>query len=388
MSYITRLTTVLLLLLLAPPSAFAAYGYYRAVDIDSVGSTLTDFTITVCFNGSAPCNATVSGLNQTGGGEHVTQADGDDIAFGSDNTCNTKLKWVLVRYVAATGELEAKVKVTLGTSVTTIYMCYGDAGVTTFQGGSQGDAFDTNTKAFFPFPDGTTLDVSDFSVSNADGTKVNTPTATAGKLDGGIEFDNSADQYVTLGNPAALQITGDLTICVSFNLTGSGDGNSGIIFSKDKDTGGRAYTMDLEATVPRFYYNGGGAGDTITSSTNVTAGVWYRICSVFDSVASNMSTIHLYIDGSDAATPVSGAPTSIPSATANVLIGRREYSGFEQPADAKMDDLVVATSPRSADWISADYAAFFTPGSFIAIGNENSVAVTTVRGGITLRGVQ
>src|SRR5215469_1916439 len=71
----------------------------------SVPATQSNFTVLVCANGASPCNASVSGLNQSGGGAHVlntTTSNGvtvpADLVFTSDSGCVTALNWDIEKY--------------------------------------------------------------------------------------------------------------------------------------------------------------------------------------------------------------------------------------------------------------------------------------------------
>ena len=77
-----------------------------------------------------------------------------DLVFTSDSGCSSPLAgWEIQSYTATTGQIIAWVIVpTLSVSTNTlIYACAGNAAITTFQGGSAGSAFDSNTKVVYHF---------------------------------------------------------------------------------------------------------------------------------------------------------------------------------------------------------------------------------------------
>ena len=65
--------------------------------------------------------------------------------------------------------------------------------------------------AAYAFNDGTGTTAADASGHSLTGTLVNGPTWAAGKYGSAVSFDG-VDDFVDLGNPAALQITGSMTI--------------------------------------------------------------------------------------------------------------------------------------------------------------------------------
>lgn len=158
------------------------------------------------------------------------------------------------------------------------------------------------------------------------------------------DFDGSTDD-LNLGDPLALQIVSDLTLVAWTNLDADPALNvSYQVIAKDKDTGGRAYTFDAaqESDVLdyyRFYINGGSAFPTTTNiarsaTGQFNAGIWKYLTAVYDDTGAS-GTLQYYINGIASGAQVAG-DGSIPTATANVLIGQREYVGFNDNFDGKI----------------------------------------------------
>lgn len=138
------------------------------------------------------------------------------------------------------------------------------------------------------------------------------------------------NQYILLGNPTQLQITDDITILCYHRLTSTGNFQ---LVAKDNNTGGRAYTLDTtSAGGVRFYINGGGGGDLLDESRAQVTGD-ERI--VVGQYRKSDKAIRLFIDGLMVRSGTADT-SGIPTATANVLIGRREYSGAEQPLNGSV----------------------------------------------------
>ena len=173
------------------------------------------------------------------------------------------------------------------------------------------------------------------------GTRTNVPTWTLGPSRyAALKFAAASSQYVSVGDPASLRITGDMTVACWVRLTTDAPANGYMLVAKDGDTGGRAYTFDVVSATGnqlRFYINGGTpAGNIVSSASRLTAGVWYHVAGTY----SSAGTLKVYINGVLDATATGGS-ASIPTATAEVRIGARVYSGFEGYADAVIADAMI-----------------------------------------------
>ncbi len=159
----------------------SGFGFSRTIQTTaaSIPGTLSNYTVLVCANGAAPCNASVPGLNQSGGGAHVQNASGFDIVFSSVSDCSSGLlSWETEKYVGSTGEMIAWVKIaSLTASTNQFFMCYGNTLISTFQGGSVGNAWDTSYKGIWHLPNGSSLSALD-STSNANNGTINSARVT------------------------------------------------------------------------------------------------------------------------------------------------------------------------------------------------------------------
>lgn len=168
-----------------------------------------------------------------------------------------------------------------------------------------------------------------------------------------MKFVAASDQYVTLGNPVGLQITSAITISCWYRLASvPSNGSAYRLVTKDKDTGGRAYGMDVfrsDASAPdsgvRFYINGGAGAGVFNNISREgiapAANDLKHAVGIFNPQSGGLAC-QVYVNG--AANPSlfsATADASIPTATANVLIGRAEYSGFTNPFDGNIWDVRI-----------------------------------------------
>ena len=348
----------------------AAYSFYRSVTIDHTKVPNTDqaaFTFLVCANGSSPCNASVSGLNQSGAGAKVQNANGYDIGFFTDTGCTTKVTgWDIDRYVASTGELEAWVNAgtVSHTSDTVVYLCYDDSGISTYQS-TRANAYDSHTKAVAHFGDGSTLDDTE-TISGGLGR--DSASAVAGQIAGGIE-------RITGG-----YMTWDGTSPSTVNITFSASADHTISFwhkkttANNSDPGNNRFFLTLGSSNFEYYspYSGdnnlywddGGTGNgRIFTSYTAYLDAWTYV--VLNGKGDN-SFGAIYLNGVQKATrSVGQTPAS------------GTHSGWITPyvpgATDDIDEYRIADAVRSADWVATEYNNQSSPGTFITFGTETAV---------------
>ncbi len=346
------------------------YNYRRTLTIDhtKVGSG-TQASFPVLVSGIYAYLATQA----NGGG--VTNANGYDIIFTSDALGTTQLFHEIESYNATTGEIAFWVNAGTGTSQvngttdSVIYMWYGNSAISTFQSTAT-SVWDSNYKGVWHLPNGSTLTALDSTTNANNGTLTNTPTAVAGKVDGAAHFTRTSDQYINAGNGSSLQITGNLTMEAwgKFDST-TANGTSYQLLTKDKDTGGRAYTLEVLFGANhnfRFYINGGAGGVIVTSTVSAVSGTFYHVVATWNDTSKDL---HIVVNGTDTVNNV-GTGT-IPSATANVLIGRREYTGFTQPWDGTIDECRISNVVRASAWITTSYNNQNSPSTFYSVSAQS-----------------
>ena len=206
----------------------------------------------------------------------------------------------------------------------------------------------------------------DYSKDRLSATLVNSPAWAFPSTGAEMVFVSASDKYINLGNPTKLQITGSISIATSFYTDGLAASNhEQSIVAKDKDSGGRAYTLDNANYVGqsssglRFYVNG---GNGLTEGRFPVIGDDRNVVVTFTSGTGAMT---MRITGSGAANKsTTSAETVTPSATANVLIARREYAGFTDPFDGKIRYVYIwnrAITTTESDAINSDPFLFFSP---------------------------
>lgn len=365
---------LLALCLLWNGNAWGAYQYYRQIDLPTPAANLTDFTILICANvtlGNGNACPSVSGLNQSGAGAKVTQADGDDIAFGTagNATCGTKYKWDTLRlYTASSGALITWVgPITLSSGGgNKLFICYGDSTVTTFQGGSTGAAWDANLKAFWHLDDNAanttvtdasanantlTARASAGSANTADWTTTSAQFVRAFTLDGGTS-ERSASRS-TSGSYLPITVVGWInapSLGTMVLIDYSSGANDGIRFR-------------LSAT--NLFVTFGGVADYDCGAALSTA-TWLYVSFRIDAA---LGTAKCRVNGSTGSIAV-GTPGGT---LGSIDLGRATFIPGQYLA-ATIDAFRIETANRSDEWDLQRYNNESTPNSFLTYGSE--VAVT------------
>ncbi|VIO79406.1 Exoglucanase B [Bradyrhizobium ivorense] len=185
------------------------------------------------------------------------------------------------------------------------------------------------------------------------GTLTNGPTFTAGKYGNAIALDGTND-FVNLGNPAALQFTGSMTIS-AWVFASSFPGDDAAVVSK-RTSSESGYQLDLTAdtgvrTIGFKLTSSSGGTMFRYGATALQTNTWYHIAGVYNAATQ---TLNVYLNGVlDNGQLLGTVTNSQQNSTANVNIGRRAgATGFEFPG--RIDDVRVADHALTQDQIQTD----------------------------------
>ncbi|HYL78443.1 MAG TPA: DUF2341 domain-containing protein, partial [Bryobacteraceae bacterium] len=305
-------------------------------------------------------SVTDANLKTVASGGSVGQANGNDILFTASDGV-TKLNHEIETYNGATGQLIAWVQIsTLSpTADTVIYAYFGNASAANQQNGT--GVWDSNYKAVWHLPNGSTLSATD-STSNANnGTPTNSPAATSGEIDGAASF-NGSSSYVAVPDSASLALSGSLTVSAwvkAANTTSkqhilsrwNGPYNYELYTNGDC-AGGTAFGMSVSVV-------GSPRSDACANGTVDTN--WHKLDGVYDG-----AHVSIYVDGAlRTSTAVSGALQS--AAGSNVGIG----AWYGTPAfffNGLVDEARISNTNRSADWIKTEYNNQGSAATFYSVG--------------------
>src|SRR5690242_3758617 len=176
---------------IAPPPQGAGYAYRRTITIDHTKVPNTDQS-----NFPVLISGTYSYLATVANGGNVQNANGYDVIFTSDTGCASKLDHEVETYTPTNGAVNYWVRIpTLShTTDTTIYLCYGNASVTTDQSNKTG-VWDANYKGVWHLNENAAnTTVSDSTGVNNGTNQVNTSSkSVSGKVGKALTFNGSSD---------------------------------------------------------------------------------------------------------------------------------------------------------------------------------------------------
>lgn len=341
-----------------------AYTSYRSITVDHtlVPSDQTDFPF--LFVG------TFADLATTAHSGTVTSSLGYDIGFTSDQGGTTYLDWEVEFYDPATGSIVAWVRIpTLShTTDTVIYLQYGDATITTFQGNVAG-VWNSDFQAVWHLNSNTTITD---STSNANTGIPTSIDAITGQIDGGCGF----------GQPfPAIAVANNISVGTAFTveawfLAVSGPTGFRCFITKQSSASNRNYWLGLSQGGGSFGSTNsliclmsiGGGNQWAVSTGTYADSAWHHVAAVY-----NGTTLQLFIDGvPDASITPSGAPDTQISAT---TIGTDPPDSDTFHND--LDEVRVSNVGRSADWIAAEFANQSSPGTFYAVSAAGGGGPTT-----------
>ncbi len=166
---------------------------------------------------------------------------------------------------------------------------------------------------YWSFNEGVGSQAGDFSGNNNIGTLQSGAFWRAGKFGKAVEFDGS-DDYVQVGNPASLQITGDLSLCAWLYPKAA----SKFILAKTNSTD---YDYGLYINGSRFLTFFYGASSASANSSALNLNSWSHVCTSLSG-----TNLTFYVNGQSAGT---ASGVSLTNNGRTLAIGRQGSSaGF------------------------------------------------------------
>lgn len=349
------------------------YNFRRTVTIDHTKVSNSDQTnFPAVFSGVYAYLATIAN------GGNVTNTNGYDIIFTSDSAGLTKLDFEIETYDPVTGTVNFWIRIpTLSTSVdTVIYLFYGNPAISTFQGNVAG-VWDSDFKAVYHFPNGSTLTAND-STSNANngilsGTPA--PTAAAGVIDGG-SFYNGSSAYIQVPASGSISLGNTFTISCWMrpeNLAGRvhyfsnrNGSNTGEFDLEVGDAGGAATQALAMATIGHFNF--------ITVDNAITIDVFQYVTYSRNGLGAGSQKV--YINGVNITlatdSPVDTNMYSDPNNIGWDPSNNSFYIGY-------LDEFRISGIQRSLDWTKTEYNNQFSPSTFYSVSAGLPISIMDPR---------
>jgi hypothetical protein len=203
--------------------------------------------------------------------------------------------------------------------------------------------------AAYSFNEGSGATTADKSGNGLTGTLNVTTWTTAGRYGNGLVF-NGASSSVNLGDPAALQLTGSMTLEAWVNAAAN-PGDDGFIVGKSDGPGWQLKTTRDNG--PQQFCTKVSESTTLAarkfSTTTRALATWYHVAAVYDATAR---TLQLYVNGvAENGVSVGTVPPVQFNRAVNVYIGRR-HDGFF--FNGTIDEVRIYSRALSAAEINTD----------------------------------
>jgi hypothetical protein len=341
-------------------------------------SDLTDFAVLV----------TVTDLNlrSTFSGGNVGQNDGGDFVFTSADG-STQLDHEIESYDPTTGELVAWVEVptlSFGTD-TSLYIYYGNAAAA-----NQWDiagTWDASFRGVWHLGG----DVLDSTANGNDGTNNGTTNFANAKIGDGDDFDGASDYITTTSTEA--RTADEFTISLWFNSDAT-DFAHQILWQGDAAGDG----WGSNATHREMHISMGTVDDGVTmgnqlsfflgddadpgndpleiyTAFNDTAG-WHHVTVVVSDM-SGTPTTEMYVDGGTIGTDTSTvAEASRATWDTPLRFGRPGQNARHY--DGGLDEVRLATTARSAEWIATEFNNQDDPGAYVTFSVQQAMQTIVV----------
>lgn len=174
----------------------------------------------------------------------------------------------------------------------------------------------------------------DSSSSHLNGTLINGPVWTAGKIGNSLDFDGVNDE-IDLGTPAALQLTGAMSAAAWIYVDSfSSDGR---IISKEYGANSRSWSLNVKSGGKGVFQiaTGGSSSITVETAGTLPVGQWVHMAGVFEPGVA----LRLYVNGALSNSNLSSIPSTQYNNSSHVFIGRRP--DFSNAFNGKIDEVYV-----------------------------------------------
>jgi hypothetical protein len=184
--------------------------------------------------------------------------------------------------------------------------------------------------------------------------------STNGKLGKALDFANSANNYVQIGNNNAINGMQEFTLSAWVYLDSYGESSGGRIIEKNgaSDNG---FSMWVNGTtISGVLFSAGGwsgtSGQWHTPIGSIQTGQWYQIVLTY-SYSSLSNEAQFYINGKKVETIKSFQPTgSFATESNNVRIGANYQSPPIREFDGKIDEVKIYPFILTEDQVKVEYA--------------------------------
>ncbi len=334
---IRRIAVFVLLSLLLPHSAYAwwddNWAFRKPLTLDATGAGAATST-------SIEDAAVLIRLHAGNFGYFTdTLPDGADIRFiaGDDKT---PLAFHIESFDPVAGMAFIWVKVPTiapGTSGT-IYLYYGNPNATAAS--DSGASYDVNEVLAYHFASVPPQDATSYGNKPTESTAVANPGSVIGA---GARF--SGAEAIKLANSATVRLLPDRGLTISAWVNVPESPQSDAVLVELADPAGPFVRLGIDGLAPYVRVNDGVATVETERAASLLPGSWGLVTAVI-----NINRVVLYLDGRE----VAGIDTQFAETGGTLTIGAS--AAGNSFLTAQVDELTIANTARSADWIKAQFA--------------------------------
>lgn len=199
---------------------------------------------------------------------------------------------------------------------------------------------------FWSFDETSGTTAADSSGNGLGGTLTGGPVWTAGHTNGALNFDGT-DDYVNLGNPADLRMTGAMTLTAWVYVDTFT--NAGRIIAKQGAYNNRGWSLNVEADGKASFQIAANSTTVqlVNSAATIPSGQWVHLAGVYEPGAA----LRLYVDGTLSNSNTTSIAASQHNNNLNVNIGRRPSGDLY--FDGKIDEVQAYNKSLTASEVAA-----------------------------------
>ncbi len=359
-------------------------GYLHQFQITVSGSegsaSQVNFSQLVCsdltLGNTAACPSLSGKLASTGSGGYVNntvtfngQTVPADAVFTTDSGCSSLMSWDWASWTSTSGASEVYVLLPIYTTGTasTFYLCVGQSSITTYQGGSVGAAYDSNTCARYHASG--SLSLKDSSQYGANLTITTGGTSdfisAVGQIQNGFETTTASASGTAQGT-SSCTLTGSpgLTLEAWVDFASNNTTQAGVLALGSSATSGKSIYFG-----PRNSSVTGNSGCAVQGNTaaagTLATNAWVLVGCTLTAGASPTTT--LYKNGVSVIAATGGANAYSGNGVTTIFgtgaATNTNVTGF-------LDEAVISNTQRAATWLVQEYNMESAPNTYVTFTAE------------------
>jgi biopolymer transport protein ExbB len=284
-----------------------------------------------------------------------TQPDGDDLRFVAADDV-TPLKYHIERYDPVNQIALAWVRVprlTGGTNSDFVYLYYGNPEAPA--GDDRGGTYDPDQVVVYHFSDVNGI-ASDATAYGNQPAQFRAELTNASLIAGGARFDGTSTIALADSPTTRVLPTRGVTISMWLKID---EAQQDAYLASAEDTAGRALVFGVNGATPYARLASDPTAPVTLTAPDLTLGEWHHVA-----VRAGDGRLNLFIDGED----VASVDAEVPEIAAPIVIG--QAAAGTNGLVGELDELAIANTVRSADWLKAAARSQGITGNLVVYGPD------------------